>query len=256
MDAKAQWPEIAKVMFSRVNGANLKESQINLFVGRLALGRRDPDPTLDCWEWGGQYNLDRYGVWDVYDVNGKRRSNFKVHRLAHELATERIPQGYVVHHTCGNRSCCNPAHLEAISHTEHSKREFSTFHRSMSSTHCKNGHEYTPENTSIRRGHRHCLACQRNTSKLRYERFKQKHGIVTVQQEDRTHCVNGHEFTPENIYWYRGESGNFARSCKECRKTFKKAYEQRRHEEILQMRRDRYQRTYKASKGLIDGAGI
>lgn len=34
----------------------------------------------------------------------------------------------------------------------------------------------------------------------------------------KTHCANGHEFTPENIYWRTAPSGNPARACVECRR--------------------------------------
>jgi WhiB family transcriptional regulator, redox-sensing transcriptional regulator len=37
-------------------------------------------------------------------------------------------------------------------------------------THCKHGHEYTPENTSVSNGRRHCLTCQkRRTTQYRLQ---------------------------------------------------------------------------------------
>jgi hypothetical protein len=34
----------------------------------------------------------------------------------------------------------------------------------------------------------------------------------------KTHCVNGHPFTPENIYWRTAPLGTRARACRECRR--------------------------------------
>lgn len=39
----------------------------------------------------------------------------------------------------------------------------------------------------------------------------------------KTHCVNGHEFTPENTYLYRGW-----RNCKECNRELVRAYKLRK----------------------------
>ena len=30
-----------------------------------------------------------------------------------------LPSGYTLHHLCGNRACCNPAHIIMMSHTDH-----------------------------------------------------------------------------------------------------------------------------------------
>lgn len=38
----------------------------------------------------------------------------------------------------------------------------------------------------------------------------------------KTHCINGHEFTPENIYWR--PTGNKGRDCRTCRQlSYRKA---------------------------------
>lgn len=47
-------------------------------------------------------------------------------------------------------------------------------HRSASKTRCKNGHEFTPENTAIRgdNGGRRCLPCKRDTEQRSYRNRK------------------------------------------------------------------------------------
>jgi hypothetical protein len=37
-----------------------------------------------------------------------------------------------------------------------------------SKTHCLNGHEFTPENTYVHKGHRNCKTCRRAYSKARH----------------------------------------------------------------------------------------
>ena len=67
----------------------------------------------ECWEW--QRTIDQYG----YGLIRYGRRNIKVHRLYYLLFVGEIPHGYVVHHTCGNKRCVNPAHLEAMTVSDH-----------------------------------------------------------------------------------------------------------------------------------------
>jgi hypothetical protein len=41
------------------------------------------------------------------------------HRYYYERANGPIPGGLELHHVCGNHACVNPAHLVAMSKTEH-----------------------------------------------------------------------------------------------------------------------------------------
>lgn len=66
------------------------------------------DRTGDCWEWLSVRGADGYGRKAV-------RGRMKLaHRLWYQEVKGSIPSGLVVHHTCFNRGCVNPDHLEAV----------------------------------------------------------------------------------------------------------------------------------------------
>lgn len=116
----------------------------------------------ECWPWlGTRISADSdYGVFSV-------RSRYTTaHRFAYQLTHGPVTDGHEVHHECQNTLCVNPAHLKALTPTEHAATK--RFYRGPGShpwqrkTHCKRGHEYTPENTYISpKGQRFCRKCER-----------------------------------------------------------------------------------------------
>jgi hypothetical protein len=62
----------------------------------------------DCHIFTGCKDRDGYGM---LNVSGK---TFRAHRYAYEIYNGELPRNCVVHHTCHNRACVNPNHLQSI----------------------------------------------------------------------------------------------------------------------------------------------
>lgn len=115
-----------------------------------------------CWLWTGANN-GRYGI----SVDPKTKRVTTAHRVLYEHFKGPIPDGLEVDHLCRVKLCVNPDHLEPVTSKENMRR--ANAHPRKLKTHCKRGHEYTPENTVInKRGNRHCKQC----AKLKYEERK------------------------------------------------------------------------------------
>jgi HNH endonuclease len=68
----------------------------------------------ECWAWLGYVDSKGFGTFEI--AGRKSRTTA---RLAWELTRGPIARGYVVRHDCGNRTCCNPAHLRLWRHADY-----------------------------------------------------------------------------------------------------------------------------------------
>ena len=128
----------------------------------------DIDGVDSCWNW--KLGKDRDGYGRVVFL-GK---SVGAHRLAahYFLHFDLSPDLYVLH-KCDNPSCCNPLHLFVGTQKDNAvdmakkKRGHNQY---ADRTHCPYGHEYTLENTYLRKKNRgvfgisyerHCRACKK-----------------------------------------------------------------------------------------------
>lgn len=113
-----------------------------------------PEPNSGCWLWTGSLNPGGYAQMSI---NGRPRH---VHRFSYEHFVGPIPAGLQIDHLCRNRSCVNPDHLEPVTQRENIMRGIAISAQNARKTHCKNGHEFTQDNTRTnKRGYRWCKKC-------------------------------------------------------------------------------------------------
>lgn len=113
--------------------------------------------TENCWLWTGIINSKGYG--SLRFGSTPQRSTF-AHVVSWKLKYGQYPPWFQVLHKCDVPNCVNPEHLflgtisdnvrDAVTKKRHSE---------TSKTHCIHGHEFTPENTIIRK--------RRSTGRLR-----------------------------------------------------------------------------------------
>lgn len=119
----------------------------------------------ECWGWDGAMT-DGYAM--MYDGSGNRLA----HRLSYETYfNTTIPPEMWIDHTCLNRGCVNPAHLQVVTPSKNIKRAYKGTKPKvalarLARTHCKHGHPFSGDNLRVEvtpQGHRkrRCRECVR-----------------------------------------------------------------------------------------------
>ncbi len=117
------------------------------------------DATGSCWQWVAYRDKHGYGKfrWE----GGVRYA----HRVIWQVLVGPIPDGLQLDHLCRNPSCCNPDHLEPVTHAENLRRGVSRFNapKGPQTTHCPYGHKKTQSGARWR-----CLTCHAERERVRY----------------------------------------------------------------------------------------
>lgn len=131
--------------------------QIKRFMNKLT-------ETEACWEWNAYIQSNGYGQHSF----GRR--TVLAHRASYELFKGKIGKGMEIDHTCNNKKCVNPNHLEEVTTSENQARSYARGRKlsgavdfQKAKTHCPSGHPYDQKNTRINptRYYRICRECKR-----------------------------------------------------------------------------------------------
>lgn len=128
--------------------SSIRVSTVNFFNGSA------------CWEWTKSKDKDGYGK-TIYTHSVRVYQYYRAHRLFYDLFVEIIPNHLVTDHLCRNVSCCNPAHLEAVTVQVNTLRGNAPSAYNATKTHCLRGHLYTAETCLPRSNKRDCRVCAR-----------------------------------------------------------------------------------------------
>lgn len=115
------------------------------------------EKTATCWNWIGlkipsaitSVQRHEYGCFSLSRERGKHR-HYKAHRISKVLASEDHTD-LEVDHTCKNKLCVNPDHLDWVTHAENRRRAWKS--------HCKHGHDISTPEARTKNGWQ-CRTCQ------------------------------------------------------------------------------------------------
>lgn len=142
-----------------VKTASWEEGQ--KFMSRIRIGKKS-----ECWNWKAGKISTGYGA---FCLNGVQVLS---HRLSYVVFNGPILGSLEIHHKCENRGCCNPDHLQAVTHRENLILG-PTFARVNSrKNYCPVGHPLSGENLVKAKPHRECRKCHNAAVLRRYYKKK------------------------------------------------------------------------------------
>lgn len=139
---------------------------------RLIYSKIKVDKETGCWVWAG-YCFN-------YPLINLKDSKVYVHHLVYTWFKSPRTKGLQLHHTCENKKCVNPIHLEELTVGKHNATKDINYHNA-GKTHCKRGHEFTEENTYIYRNgkSRVCKTCSKEYYQSHAEGIKNAKRILS-----------------------------------------------------------------------------
>ena len=141
---------------------------------RLIMKGSTINPETGCWDWSSV--TPRLGYGRVGWNGGSMLS----HRLAIQAFGGSLVDGLEVDHLCRNRACCNPEHVEQVTHAENIRRGDGGKHIAAR-TCCPRGHPYERLRS---RGSRECSRCSKAQKLASYYRCRARKSLNGASDAD------------------------------------------------------------------------
>lgn len=117
-------PATTRYFYQHKRGASLLRSQCKECTSKGPRKRSSLDDIANrysisdngCWMYTKGIDALGYGVFYYQQIG------YKAHRVSYEFHKGKIPKGLVLDHTCRNRACINPDHLDPVTQSENARR--------------------------------------------------------------------------------------------------------------------------------------
>jgi len=133
-----------------------------------------------CWVWQGAL-AHGYGI-----VGPNQTGSTNVHKVMYILTYGKWEGDLTLDHLCRNRACCNPEHLELVTHLENCRRGIA---RCAKLTECKRGHPFVEGSYYIIQGKRICKECNSDKCRRYQDRRKAKARAALAELAEQAHMI-------------------------------------------------------------------